>query len=65
MPNLPLYPHTPNPKAKAKEQKEQRDERLQKSRWLRALGIAKILFEDEGYHTQYLREIEQFIKDRR
>ena len=49
MPNLPLYPHITNPKAK--EQKEQKDERLQKSRWLRALGIAKILFEDEGYHT--------------
>ena len=24
------------------------------ARWLRALGIAKILFEDEGYHTVYL-----------
>jgi len=31
-------------------------------RWLRALGIAKILFEDQGYHTAYLEEIENFIK---
>jgi len=30
--------------------------------WLRALEIAKILFEDEGYHTLYLEEIEEFIK---
>ena len=29
--------------------------------WLRALTIAKILFEDQGYHTLYLEEIEQFI----
>ena len=27
-------------------------------RWLRALAIAKILFEDQGYHTAYLEEIE-------
>jgi len=63
MANLPLYPHISNPKAR--EQKEQKDDRPQKSRWLRALTIAKILFEGEGYHTRYLREIEQFIKDRR
>jgi hypothetical protein len=28
-------------------------------RWCRALSIAKILFEEEGYHTVYLEEIEQ------
>jgi len=31
-------------------------------RWLRALGIAKILFEDQGYHTRYLEEIENVIR---
>jgi len=31
-------------------------------RWLRALGIAKILFEDQGYHTLYLEEIKDFIR---
>ena len=35
---------------------------LKEKRWLRALAIAKILFEDEGYHTVYLEEIETFIK---
>ncbi len=30
-------------------------------RWLRALSIAKILFEEEGYHTRYLDEIEHWI----
>lgn len=35
---------------------------LIKKRWLRALGIAKILFEDNGYFTDYLSQIEQFIK---
>ncbi len=32
------------------------------NRWLRALGIAKIIFDNEGYHTVYLEEIEDFIK---
>ena len=32
--------------------------RRQRARWLRALSIAKILFEEEGYHTRYLDEIE-------
>ena len=32
-------------------------------RQLRALQLAKILFEAEGYHTRYLREIEQAIKE--
>ena len=31
-------------------------------RWLRALQLARILFEDEGYHTRYLEEIEEYIK---
>jgi len=35
---------------------------LKEKRWLRALAIAKCLFEDEGYHTVYLEEIEEFIK---
>lgn len=35
---------------------------LQAGRWLRALGIAKILFEEEGYHTHYLEELEQFLQ---
>lgn len=35
---------------------------LRLSRWLRALGIAKVLFEDEGYHTAYLEEIEAYIR---
>ncbi len=30
-------------------------------RWLRALEIAKILFEDQGYHSLYLDGIENFI----
>jgi hypothetical protein len=30
-------------------------------RWLRALGIAKILFEDQRYHSLYLEGIENFI----
>ena len=30
-------------------------------RWLRALEIAKILFEDQGYHCQYLEGLEKFI----
>jgi len=31
-------------------------------RWLRALKIAKIIFQDEGYHTLYLEGIEKFIR---
>ncbi len=34
---------------------------LQGSRWRRALGIAKVLFADQGYHTRYLEEIEAFL----
>jgi hypothetical protein len=32
------------------------------ARSLRALTIAKILFEDQGYHTHYLEEIECFLQ---
>ena len=36
---------------------------LEIKRWLRALEIAKILFEDQGYHTKFLEEIEGFLKE--
>jgi len=39
------------------------DQELRFSRWLRALTIAKILFEDQGYHTVYLEEIEELIQN--
>ena len=32
-------------------------------RWFRAIAIAKVLFEVEGYHCLYLEEIEEFIKE--
>lgn len=32
-------------------------------RWLSAIAIAKVLFEEEGYHCLYLEEIEEFIKE--
>ena len=32
------------------------------NRWLKALEIAKCLFENDGYHTVYLEDIENFIK---
>jgi len=38
-------------------------EELEKRRWLRALGIAKVLFCDQGYFDDYLCQIEQFIKE--
>src|SRR5262249_58446015 len=31
------------------------------NRWRRALGIARILFEENGYHTLHLDEIEAYI----
>ena len=39
-------------------------EEIQLKRWLRALEIAKCLFEEDGYFTDYLEEIERFIKDK-
>ena len=38
-------------------------EKKQLKRWGRALEIAKCLFEEQWYHTQYLEEIEHFIKE--
>jgi len=32
-------------------------------RWLDALTIAKILFEYEGYHINYLNQIESYLKE--
>ncbi|MBA7492462.1 hypothetical protein ES702_03012 [subsurface metagenome] len=32
-----------------------------RKRWLDALKIAKCLFEDEGYHIEYLKDLERFI----
>ncbi len=37
-------------------------ELLRRKRWFRALDIAECLFEDEGYHTEYLRDIEKVLK---
>jgi len=37
--------------------------RLQKNRWLRALQLARILFDDEGYFTYYLDQIDDFVKN--
>jgi hypothetical protein len=38
-------------------------QQLRLKRWLSALGIAKVMFEEDGYHTVYLEEIELFIKE--
>ena len=32
------------------------------NRWLRAIELAGILFEDQGYHRDYLNEIDEFIR---
>jgi len=32
------------------------------TRWFKALEIASVLFEEEGYHVQYLNQIEEFIR---
>ena len=37
-------------------------ELLRKKRWFRALEIAECLFEDEGYHIEYLKDIEKVLK---
>ena len=34
-----------------------------RKRWLKALQLAKMLFEDEGYFVDYLVEIEEWIKN--
>ena len=33
-----------------------------KRRWFRALEIAECLFEHEGYHTEYLKDLKKFLK---
>ncbi len=33
-----------------------------RKRWFRVLGIARILLEDEGYHTRYLDDLATFLK---
>jgi hypothetical protein len=38
-------------------------QQLQRMRWLRALEIAKACFYFEGYHTRYLEEIENYIRE--
>ena len=35
---------------------------LQIKRWFRALALAQILFEDQGYHGMFLSQIEDFIR---
>ena len=42
---------------------DENHERLKKNRWLRALQLARILFDDEGYFTYYLDQIEKFVKN--
>ncbi|KKL15703.1 hypothetical protein LCGC14_2502930 [marine sediment metagenome] len=37
-------------------------EKKQLNRWLKALEIAKCVFEEQGYFTDYLEEIEAHIK---
>ena len=37
---------------------------LQMNRWIRAIALAKLLFEDEGYFATYLDEIEHFIREK-
>jgi len=42
---------------------DENQERLTNNRWLRALQLAKILFDDQGYFSCYLDQIEEFVKD--
>ncbi len=41
----------------------QNGDEIRKKRWLRALELAKLLFEEEGYFTDYLIETEELVKD--
>ena len=34
-----------------------------RKRWLRALEISKILFESEGYFTEYLKDLTNFLEE--
>lgn len=38
---------------------------LRRKRWLRALQIAELLFEDEGYHTKYIKDLRDFLTNGR
>ena len=46
----------------SKDGRPDRARRKKIRRRLRALAIAKVLFEDEGYHTRFLEEIEAFLQ---
>jgi len=35
-----------------------------RKRWFRALEIAECLFEEEGYHTRYLEDLKDFLRER-
>lgn len=35
---------------------------LEVRRWFDAINLAKILFEDQGYHWRYLDEVKRFIR---
>jgi len=39
--------------------------KLETNRWLKALEIAKVIFDDEGYHILYLEQLEDFIRRNR
>jgi len=39
--------------------------KLETNRWLKALEIAKVIFDDEGYHILYLEQLENFIRSKR
>ena len=41
----------------------QNGDEIRKKRWLRALQLAKLLFEEEGYFTDYLVGTEELVKD--
>lgn len=38
---------------------------LRRKRWFRALQIAEVLFEDEGYHTKYIKDLRDFLTNER
>ena len=36
-----------------------------RKRWFRALEIAECLFEEQGYHTEYLKDLKEFLTGER
>ena len=36
--------------------------RERRKQWFRALEIAECLLEDEGYHTEYLKDLRKFLE---